>query len=212
MSVVNKENHTNNEKKVKDKKDLNSYKKDLNNEKSNMNSDCKNLNNEKNNKKDSKLIEKDFKELKDKLDLEKNKSEEYLELLKRTKADFENYKKRIKKEISESVFFAKKEVILNFIVFKDTLLRAYKHEKDPKSKEDIKQLIINFDNILKRLNIQEINCLNKEFDYLNSDCILKKKVDNKKDHNKVIEVIEKGYLLNNKLIKPAKVIVGVKEE
>ncbi len=159
-----------------------------------------------------KNIEKDMKEISKKLEEQESKSQEYLSLLQRTQADFQNYKKRITKETDDVVFIHKRDLLIEFLKFKNTLEQAYEKENNKALKENIIQLINNYDNILKRINVQKIDCLNKDFDYNYCECVFKKKVDDKEKHNQIIEVLENGYLLNNKLIVPAKVVVGIMEE
>jgi len=159
-----------------------------------------------------KNLEKDIEEISQKLNEQENKSKEYLSLLQRTQADFQNYKKRMQKENEEYTFISNQKIIIEFLKFRETLKQAYSKENNNTLKKNLSQLLINFDNILKRLNIKKIDCLNEDFDYNLCECVLRKPVTNKKEHNKVIEILEDGYLLNNKLITPAKVVVGAMEE
>lgn len=145
--------------------------------------------------------------IKQKLNEQNKLANEYLDLLQRSQANFINYKNRVEKETKDIIFIEQKKIINYFLDFKETLKKAYEHESDSKNKENILQLINNFDIILKRLNVEKMDVLNKEFDYNFQECVLKKEVD-KENHNKIIEVVEDGYLLNKKLLKPAKVIVG----
>ncbi len=168
------------------------------------------------NKKEKKLdltdLEKDIEELSKKLIDQENKSQEYLSLLQKTQADFQNYKKRINKETEDYMFINKQKILIDFLKFRNTLLQAYSTEKNDVFKESILQLINNYDNIIKRQNIKKIDCLNKDFDYNFCECVFKKKITDKNKNNKVIEILEDGYLLENKLITPAKVVVGIMEE
>jgi molecular chaperone GrpE len=157
-------------------------------------------------------LEKDVSEFSEKLKEQKNKSDEYLCLLQKTQADFQNYKKRIQKEIDDNVFINMQKTLIDFLKFRNTLKQAYEKETNQQFKESILSLLNNYDNILRRQNIQTIDCLKKDFNYNLCECVFKKKVDTKENNNKVIEVLEDGYLLNNKLIIPAKVVVGVMEE
>jgi len=145
------------------------------------------------------------------LDECKQKQEEYISLLKRAQADFINYKSRVLKETDNFVFEEQKIIINEFILFRETLNRAYTSETNELVKSHIKELLNNFDNILTRLDIKQLNLDKKDFDYNFCECC-GKKVVNENEVNKIIDIIENGYLYQNKLIKPAKVIVGIKEE
>ncbi len=142
----------------------------------------------------------DQKELLDKID--------YLDdQLKRTLADFSNYKKRIEKESVQNIFLENSKIILEFLYFKEILEKAIEHEMDNTFKKNIIELNNNFENILKRLDIKKINLLNTEYDYNLAECIQTMKTDDK-DNNKVVSVLENGYTFKEKLIKPGKVIIG----
>lgn len=153
-------------------------------------------------------------EIKSEIDLIKHKlneqnklADEYLDLLQRSQANFINYKNRVEKETKGLLFIEQKKIISSFLDFKETLKKAYEHEQDSKNKENILQLINNYDIILKRLSVEKMELLNKEFDYNYHECVFKKETE-KEYHNKIIEIIEDGYLLNKRLLKPAKVVVG----
>lgn len=156
----------------------------------------------------NKEIRSEIELIKSKLEEQNKLANEYLDLLQRSQAEFINYKSRVEKEIKELVFIEKKETILNFIQFRETLKTAYDHETNDQNKQNILQLINNFDIILKRLNVEKMDVLNSEFDFNFHECLFKKEVITESEDNKIIEVMEDGYLLDKKLLKPAKVIVG----
>ncbi len=157
-------------------------------------------------------LEKDIDDISKKLKDEEVKSKEYLSLLQRTQADFQNYKKRIDKENQECLFVGKQKTLLEFLKFRNTLKQAFQKENNEKCKENISHLLKNYDKVLQRQNLKKIDCLGKTFDFNFCECVFKKNVDDPNKNNKVIEVLEDGYLLENKLIMPAKVVVGVTEE
>lgn len=156
----------------------------------------------------NKEIRSEIELIKSKLEEQNKLANEYLDLLQRSQAEFINYKSRVEKEIKELIFIEKKETILNFIQFKETLKTAYDHETNDQNKQNILQLINNFDILLKRLNVKKMDVLNSAFDFNFHECLFKKEVINESEDNKIIEVMEDGYLLDQKLLKPAKVIVG----
>jgi len=149
-------------------------------------------------------------------DKENNKLQEKLELyedqLKRAQAEFANYKKRIAKDIENVVLLEISKILNEFFIFKQTLEKAIINENNEDSKNNLTELDNNLENILTRLNIKKIDIKNKEFDYNISECVSNQNVKDNKLNNKVIDIIEEGYTYKNKLIKPAKVIVGKLEE
>lgn len=131
----------------------------------------------------------------------------------RLTADMQNMKRRYEEEISklykyEGEDFAKKllSVIDNFeraIKLDDTNL----DDELSKFLSGFKMIYGNMINILKEKGIEEIICLNEEFDPAKMDAVLTEKVDGTPS-NKVIDVMQKGYIYKDKVIRPAMVKVS----
>ena len=131
----------------------------------------------------------------------------------RLTADMQNMKRRYEEEISklykyEGEDFAKKllSVIDNFeraIKLDDTNL----DDELSKFLSGFKMIYGNMINILKEKGIEEIVCLNEEFDPTKMDAVLTEKVDGTSS-NKVIDVMQKGYIYKDKVIRPAMVKVS----
>ena len=215
MSMDNLENCKDLNKEDQDKKNTDQNDQDINTSEEFLQ---KNLIKETKHNKDSQNKENISKEqateIKSEIDLIKHKlneqnklADEYLDLLQRSQANFINYKNRVEKETKDLLFIEQKKIISSFLDFKETLKKAYEYELDSKNKENILQLINNYDIILKRLSVEKMELLNKEFDYNYHECVFKKETE-EENHNKIIEIIEDGYLLNKRLLKPAKVVVG----
>ena len=137
---------------------------------------------------------------------------EYADLLKRTQADFINYKSRVSKEVEDIVFLQTKTIALEVISFKELILLSIKNEENDEAKKVLNLLLEKIDNSLARLKIEKIKLNEGEPDYNLCECVGIIKTKNKDEDNKIIEVIEDGYLYNNKIIKPTKVILGKLEE
>ncbi len=166
------------------------------------------------------LEEKDSLEEKDPLEendfLEKTKEDEslkkinYLEdQLKRTLADFSNYKKRIEKDLEQINFNENSKIIIEFLSFKEILEKAIEHEQNIQAKKNLEELNNNFENILKRLNIKKINLKDTVYDYNFAECIQTIKTNKQEENNKIKEVIENAYTYKEKIIKPGKVIINI---
>ena len=131
----------------------------------------------------------------------------------RLTADMQNMKRRYEEEISklykyEGEDFAKKllSVIDNFeraIKLDDTNL----DDELSKFLSGFKMIYGNMINILKEKGIEEIICLNEEFDPAKMDAVLTEKVEGTPS-NKVIDVMQKGYIYKDKVIRPAMVKVS----
>ena len=145
--------------------------------------------------KKSELIKKDeeIQDLKDK----------YLRLV----AEFENYKKRTLKEKGDLVKYAKENIITAILPVIDDFERANNtNEKDVKGYILIGQKMLD---ILSKHNLKKI-CLEKDtaFDLDKHEAISSVTVKEKKKKGKIIEEVEPGYMLTDKIIRYPKVIIG----
>jgi len=143
------------------------------------------------------------------------KEREYYERLIRVTADFDNYRKRSFKEKTEFVKFSNERLIKELLPIIDNLERAIESARTAKDQQSIisgLELILNqFIKILKKEGIEAIESMGKTFDPLVHEAISQLP---SKEHpaNTVIEEQIKGYFLNNKLIRPSKVVVSMEEE
>ena len=123
----------------------------------------------------------------------------FLEDLQRVQADFENYIKRVEKEKEQLKLHAKSELLLRLIDIKEDFERAL-----DKTDEGVKMIYNNFNKILKEEGIREIDAVGKEFNHVFHEVI---KV-NDGSGDKIIEEVQKGYLLGDKVLRTSKVILG----
>ena len=119
---------------------------------------------------------------------------------KRTLADYANLEKRIEAEKQDFIKFSSAGLIDKLLAVLDDLERAEKHLKN----KGLTMAVNQFRLVLKTEGVEEITALGNRFDPNSMDCV--EMVKGKK--NMVSEVVLKGYLLNNKILRPAKVRVG----
>ncbi len=154
----------------------------------------------------------------------KNKSNKEIERLKnenlalnekilRISADAQNMKKRLEEEISrlqkyEGLELAK-ELLPTIDNFERAILLDDTNLNDELSKflSGFKMIYANLVNILNQKEIKEIECLGKEFDPTVMDAVLTSKEEGI-PKNQVIEVLQKGYMYKDKLLRPAMVKVS----
>lgn len=129
----------------------------------------------------------------------------------RLAAEFENYKRRTAKEKMDLIQTAGKETITALLTILDDIDRA---EKQMDNTEDIKQiregnkLVFNkLKNVLQQKGVKPMESLHTDFDVEKHEAITEVPAD-KKLIGKVVDEVEKGYYLNDKLIRFAKVVVG----
>jgi molecular chaperone GrpE len=143
--------------------------------------------------------------LRDELEEQKDK---YVRLF----AEFDNFKRRTSKERLELIQTAGKEVIVSLLQVLDDCDRA---EMQMQQTDDVKQIKegvqLVFNKLRKTLQTQGLkvmDSLHTDFDVEKHEAITEIPVDDKKLKGKVVDEIEKGYYLNDKLIRFAKVVVG----
>ncbi len=119
---------------------------------------------------------------------------------KRAVADYKNLEKRTAEEKTNYMHFTKSQVIKEFLPFFDNLERLENHTND----EGLKLVIKDLKNTLKNMGVEEVDALGKDFDHNTMEAMELKKGEK----NKVLEIYQKGYLLNGNLLRPAKVVVG----
>lgn len=130
----------------------------------------------------------------------------------RLSADFDNYRKRTLKEKIELTKSANAEILLNLLPVMDDFERALKSIQDTKDFKEIKNgidLIYNkFGDFLKSSGVKEIEAMHKKFDTEIHEAVTKIPAPSKKLKGKVVDVIQKGYYLNEKIIRFPKVVIG----
>ena len=146
--------------------------------------------------------------LKKALEEEKCKTEANLAGWQRTQADFINYKRFSEQEKLENSKYAASNVMLIMLPVLDDLERALAaipvEEFTRKSLEGFKLIEKKFKGILEKQGLTVIKTVGQEYDCRTMEAITCG--PGKKDI--VIQELEKGYMLNDKVIRPAKVIVG----
>ncbi len=127
-------------------------------------------------------------------------------------AEFDNYKRRSAKERIELIQTASKEVITSLLQVLDDTDRAENQMQETDDPDHIKegvQLVFNkLRKALKSRGLEPMESVGTNFDVEKHEAITELPVDDKKQKGKVVAEIEKGYYLNDKLIRFAKVVVG----
>lgn len=128
-------------------------------------------------------------------------NDKYLRLF----AEFENYKKRIMKERLELLRSASTDVIISILPVLDDFDRAANASPLP---EGIALIYNKMLNILNQKGLKVMESKGNDFDPELHDAITNIPVEDASMKNKVVDEVEKGYYLNDKVIRHAKVIVG----
>lgn len=127
-------------------------------------------------------------------------------------AEFDNYKKRSFKEKMEVIQSGGKDVIISMLEVLDDSVRAEKQMETATDIEALKKGSLLVFNKLKynlhQKGLKAFDSIGEDFDVEKHEAITEIPVDTPDKEGKVIDELEKGYLLNDKLIRYAKVVVG----
>lgn len=137
---------------------------------------------------------------------------EYAELLKRKQAEFENFRKRLQREAEDQKKFANIELVRDILEVIDNLERAIESSKSTKDLDSLLEGIMmiekQFKGLLeKKYNVKMIDAVGKEFDPTLHDAIM---MEESEDHDRdtVVETYQTGYMMYDRVIRPAKVKVA----
>jgi molecular chaperone GrpE len=170
---------------------------------------------EKHSKKKKEDKEREIEELKKKLEEKEKEAKDSYDRLLRTAADLENYKKRAAKDKEEWTKFANEDLMKAILPFIDNLERAVDHaEKVMDTGVMIEGVRLTLRQILQTLNrfgLAPFESVGKPFDPAMHEAML---VVESAQHepNRVVEEFQKGYLLNDRLLRPATVSVSKRPE
>jgi molecular chaperone GrpE len=121
-------------------------------------------------------------------------------------ADFDNYRKQMEKQFHSKVEGSKAEILLKFLSIRDDYLRALEMVKQRKPDaviiEGLQGILKNFDNLLSSEGVIEIESVGTPFDPNIHDAINFSYSDDLPEDT-VTKEIRKGYMLNNKVLRPS---------
>jgi molecular chaperone GrpE len=127
-------------------------------------------------------------------------------------SEFENFKRRTTKERTDLLRSANQETLVSLLPVLDDFDRAQKSIQSTEGNEAIKtgvDLVYNkLKNILQQKGLKEMDTDEKVFDSEFHEAITKIPTPNESLKGKVVDTLEKGYFLNEKVIRFAKVVVG----
>ena len=128
-------------------------------------------------------------------------------------SEFDNYRKRTSKERIELSKTASEEMILNLLPVLDDFERAMKaiepNEQTAIIREGVELIYIKMFTMLQAKGLKPMESIGTEFDPEIHEAIAQIPAQDDDSKGKVIDEVEKGYYLNDKLIRYAKVIVAI---
>ena len=161
------------------------------------------------------------KELKEKKETPEEKLKSTQEKLLRTMAEMENQRRRFEKEKKEAFEFGGFNFAAETLSLIDNIDRAvtsFKNDESLKNNKDLNKIIGTIEivkkdviSIFKKNGIESINCINKKFDP-NFHQAMMEVEDNTQQPGTVVQEIQKGYMMKDRLLRPSLVGVAKKRD
>ena len=143
------------------------------------------------------------------------------EKLLRTMAEMENQRRRYEKEKKEAFEFGGfnfAREVLSLLDNVDRAITSFKNDESLKNSKDLKKIIEGMEvvkkdliSIFKKNGIEQINCINKKFDPNFHQAMLELE-DNSRETGIVVQEIQKGYMMKDRLLRPSLVGVTKRQE
>ncbi len=152
-------------------------------------------------------VERDFEVLL--ADAQKEK-EEYLELARRTKADFENFRKRVTSDLQAAETRGKVSVAREVIDAVDNLERALEAAQADDGeglRAGVEMVLGGLSETLLRNGVEAVDPKGEKFDPTRHEALSTQPVEGA-ESGTVVEVLQKGYVLGDQLVRPARVVVS----
>lgn len=156
-------------------------------------------------KKQEEIIEQSLDQTQTKESSKVSEIQDLTDTCKRLQADFENYKKRVENDRQQSIDFGAQKVISAILPVLDSMSQALKNCKDEKEKEGLAMLNAQLISSLEPFGLRVIE-LGERFDANRHEAVMA--VESDKDEHSIIEEIQKGYMVKNKVFRHSKVIVS----
>ena len=149
--------------------------------------------------------------LQQQIDALQKEKDALFEKLQRVSADYANFQKRASKQIADSIAYEKERIIKTLLPaldnFEHTLQTAQSGENSDVLLKGIQIIYDQMLDILKLHQVEQIKALGEKFDPSMHQAMMQK-AEPDKEENIVLEEFQKGYKLNNRVIRPSKVIVN----
>lgn len=134
----------------------------------------------------------------------------------RIRAEFANYKRRVERDQSEYATYLKGEIIKKLLPvlddFKLMLDKAGREDQEAHLLDGARMIFDKFNQILEAEGLTRIEALGELFDPQIHEALMMKAIDSADQNDRIVDVFQEGYRLNDRLLRPSKVIVGQYED
>jgi len=156
-------------------------------------------------------IEKKMADLMTKLQEKEKEAADNYDKYVRAVAELDNYRKRAAREKADSLKYGQENLIRDILPHVDSLERALEHAHSSENfeafKKGLKLVKQQFVGCLEKHGVEKIEACGRDFDPNVHEAMLQVESD-AHEHNQVVDELETGYLLNGRLLRPAKVSVN----
>ncbi len=140
---------------------------------------------------------------------------EYLDGWQRARAELANYRKRVERERADWEVELRAETIKQLLPVLDDFDRAMaslpEHLREDEWVSGVCLIYSKFQTVLRKLEVEEIDALGKPFDPQRHEAVMQR-ADGSGDPDHVIEVVRKGYVMRDRVLRPAMVVVAARQE
>jgi len=121
-------------------------------------------------------------------------------------AEFDNFKKRVDRDKESFLKYGHEPLMKDLLSVQDNFLRASSHAKDPDTKAGLEMIVTQFANVLENYGVSAIKTEDVKFDPNFHEALIEE--TSEKEKGTITLEVEKGYLLHNRLLRAAKVVVS----
>lgn len=141
-------------------------------------------------------------------------AEKYGELYLRSTADLENVKKRLEREKDSIIKFANEDLVKDLLPVLDNIERALDHTGVDNSDQEgilegIRLIHQSLKSVLEKFGVKPVTALSEKFDPVYHEAVMQEEDPDVEDGT-VLKEVQRGYLLKNRLLRPAMVVVSKK--
>lgn len=175
------------------------------------NAEADRASNQNDDQQDSEVLVKKITEQTAEIEALKKKNDELTNRMLRTQADFDNFRKRTNKEKTDSRKFRAQDLVSDMLEILDNFQRALAVETTSEDGQSLKKgmemVLSKLEDALKKEGVEEIPSLNQPFDPNVHQAVMQEESP-EHESGTVIQVLQVGYTLNGRVIRPAMVKVS----
>ena len=124
-------------------------------------------------------------------------------------SEFENYRKRTSAEKADLILNGGKDVIKAILPIVDDMERALQNTQDEAAREGLQLIFNKLMTTLQQKGLKPIECKGEKFDENIHDAVMQMPAADETQKNIIMDVVEKGYYLNDKVLRHPKVVVAI---